>query len=309
MGGAACIFEGGPNERDCCSLSESDVGFPRTPASSARSAVDGDYSPRISAGDSHDESLALSDSDIGGQLNAPGCSRSSRGSDIWPELLPAVGMFARKMIARPLPNWHETPPLHMTLVQKGDGRGWQGSKPIGVGEEYVVRYYGTPRCFRCSHVTSAVLTERSCGDLPAQLYFDSSVAYSSDHRCASPEFVEWLMGVPRAWTSPEPIPAAALAAHPVRGLCPQQTPRRRVASLFSGCGALDFGLSPWLEPAVYCERDDDAVRVLEARMSDGSLPRGSVHRDVRQLVRGDVPTCVEGIVGGRPVPGFLAGWA
>ena len=55
-------------------------------------------------------------------------------------------------------------------------------------------------------------------------------------------------------------------------------------SLFSGCCTLDYGL-PWCTPVAYCEWESDAVKVLEARMADGGLPKAAIFQDVLSLTQ------------------------
>ena len=225
------------------------------------------------------------------------------------ETLPGVGGYGTRQVSWPSPRWRKAERLGVTL-QQGHGSqttlGRRGAEPIAAGVVLPVPRYGTIRCFPCSHYTSTVLTRRNWTDLPTQLHYDTGRSWPPNVRCVSPEFAEWLMGLPGGWTQVAGVSAAALARHPVSALRASQggQPLVRTCSLFSGCGALDFGLSPWLQPAVYCESDEAAVRVLEQRMVDGSLPRCPIHPDVRELRRCHIPTEAEGIVAGFPCQGM-----
>ena len=75
-------------------------------------------------------------------------------------------------------------------------------------------------------------------------------------------------------------------------------------SLFSGCGGLDFGTSPWFQVVAYCGKDPDACDVLDSRMSDGSLAQATILRDARLVKLSDVPDGIEGIVLGSPCTHF-----
>ena len=115
------------------------------------------------------------------------------------------------------------------------------------------------------------------------------------------------MGVLPGWTLPQPLApsvvaaralgvpsvggvSAAAASRKVGGVsAPAGGARRRTLSLFSGCGALDC-----------CESCTAAAGVLRARMSDGALPHGPVHADVRKLQGRCLRGQVDGIVMGFP---------
>jgi len=173
------------------------------------------------------------------------------------------------------------------------------------GTEVAAHVYGTPRAFGATHVTARVLTARNCREFPTVAHFDplfvSAIegATRRDLLCISPEFVEWLMGAPRGWTSVEPLDPAVAAARAKRQR-PTRPRRRATLSLFSGCGAMDLALLPWWAPCVYCELDAGARRVLLARMADGSLPWGPITPDVRDVHAVDLPRRLEGIVAGFP---------
>lgn len=64
-------------------------------------------------------------------------------------------------------------------------------------------------------------------------------------------------------------------------------------SLFSGISGLSIG-----EPVMYCDNDERSVRVLKARMKDGSLPTAPIHTDVTTLLC--IPPGVDILVAGFP---------
>ena len=121
------------------------------------------------------------------------------------------------------------------------------------------------------------------------------------------------MGLPREWTSVTPLASAQrplqdcrfLSSSPVTKASQQQSRRWKSISIFSGCGALDFGLAPWVEPLLYCEIDFAAKAVLGARMADGSLPIGPIIDDVADVTRArldafKLPETPQVLVGGFP---------
>ena len=191
------------------------------------------------------------------------------------------------------------------------------------GGSVVVQRYGTPRLFPCSQITSRTLTVRNRLELPTVLHFDEAhrdaVGEGWESRVvASPAIVEWLMGVLPGWTLPQPLAPSVVAAHAlgvpsvggvsaaaasrkVGGVsAPAGGARRRTLSLFSGCGALDWALLDRCWPVAYCESCTAAAGVLRARMSDGALPHGPVHADVRKLQGRCLRGQVDGIVMGFP---------
>ena len=134
------------------------------------------------------------------------------------------------------------------------------------------------------------------------------------------------MGVLPGWTLPQPLAPSVVAAHAlgvpsvggvsaaaasrkVGGVsAPAGGARGRTLSLFSGCGALDWALLDRCWPVAYCESCTAAAGVLRARMSDGALPHGPVHADVRKLQGRCLRGQVDGIVMGFPCQGIsLAG--
>jgi hypothetical protein len=160
-------------------------------------------------------------------------------------------------------------------------------------ENHTVRLYGTLRQISVTHVTSGVLTERNKCDLPQHLYFDE--VFRSDwasrhgrelpaHMAVSPQFVEWLMGLPSGWTSAQPLSMDAASSHLVFAASLQCYPaRHQTVSLFSGCGALDLALLPWCVPACYCDNCPAATSILRYRIRDGLLPQAHIFHDVRDL--------------------------
>ena len=189
-------------------------------------------------------------------------------------------------------------------------------------EEHTVGVYGTPRRISATHCTSGAMTDRNKHELPQCLYFDET--FRSDwatrrHRelplrmVVSPRFAEWLMGVPRGWSSTQPIDSADRKRHFVfsKTLFLRRH-RHPTISLFSGCGALDLALLPWCAPIAYCDICPAAVDVLKARMNDGSLPNGPVFCDARHLTKVALERQVPGLQtthrGGQVgAPGVFAG--
>ena len=195
------------------------------------------------------------------------------------------------------------------------------------GGEVLVKRYGTPRAFYCSQVTSENLTVRNHLELPTVLHFDEAhrqaVGEGWESRVvASPDFVEWLMGVLPGWTSPQPLPRSVVGSHALRAPSAASVSaaavsreaagvsaaaashnagaRHRTLSLFSGCGALDWALLDQCWPVAYCECCSAAARVLRTRMADGVLPHGPIHADIRELQGGSLRGQVNGIVMGFP---------
>ena len=220
--------------------------------------------------------------------------------------------------ALPRPLLHSTPSLGIILRQlPGATPTKRNASLVPHGEALLAHRYGTPRVFRCTHITSHVLTRRNKHELPTILRHDElHLAAVGHEKCrervvVSPEVVEWLMGVPRGWTGTEPLscgvvqqhaPGGALAAGVSAaaaqgGPAPQQ---KATLSLFSGCGMLDFGLSAWTRPVAYCEKCEDAAKVLRARMSDGSLHAAPVHRDITSMSAVHLRGQVDGLVMGFP---------
>ncbi len=240
--------------------------------------------------------------------------------------LPAFGWTRGQVIdaLRP-PRLHTCPGLKIVL-KPGPGP----SRPprrsallLPHGGAVVVQRYGTPRSFSCSQITSRKLTVRNHLELPTVLHFDEAhrqaVGEGWESRVvASPDIVEWLMGVLPGWTSPQPLAPSVVASHALGapsaasvsaaaasreagGVVPHAGgARRRTLSLFSGCGALDWALLDRCWPVAYCESCSAAARVLRLRMADGALPHGPIHADIRELQGGSLRGQVDGIVMGFP---------
>ena len=183
-----------------------------------------------------------------------------------------------------------------------------------------LRVYGTIRCMSLTHLVPKVLTKRNRLELPTGLGFDPEYKRQAPPTqkfgAVSPVFAEWLMGLPRDWTSVTPMASPQrplqdcrfLSSSPgtsIAGLqaSQQQSRRWKSISIFSGCGALDLGLAPWVEPLLYCEIDLAAKAVLRARMSDGSLPIGPIIDDVADVTCArldSLPETPQVLVGGFP---------
>ena len=209
----------------------------------------------------------------------------------------------------PRPQLHSTPSLGIILRQaQGATPSMRSSALVPHREVVVAHRYGTPRGFFCTHVTSRALTKRNKSELPTILRHDEQhLAAVGAEECwkrvvASPEVVEWLMGVPQGWTEIEPLAWEFVAASVSAAAAPEWPGPKQQAtlSLFSGCGMLDFGLAAWSRPVAYCELCDHAVTVLRARMSDGTLHAAPVHRDIKSMSATHLRGQVAGIVMGFP---------
>ena len=200
-----------------------------------------------------------------------------------------------KLEAQQKPNICKFKPLGITLKQVGFSEALITRRHRAVlqpGDTHTVRVYGSLRCFPPTHIVPSMLTERNKRYLSSCLRFDPVFAV----RMLPPElqqepgfvvalsFAEWLMGLPHGWTSQEALGAAALERWKT-GLpaFQQRTHRWKSASVFSGCGALDLALTPWVEPLLYCEKDPAGRQVLQARIADGSLPPGEIIGDVTDI--------------------------
>ena len=189
------------------------------------------------------------------------------------------------------PEFEEFEPLNIRLEQVPFAETLatpRHSPVVQSGREPTLRVYGSIRCFPATHVAAKVLTRRNKTELPSCLFFDPEFSmnmYPSERqriRVVSVRFAEWLMGLPHGWTSSMPLEAATGIS--TMGVATQQgTRRRKSMSLFSGCGALDLALLPWVEPVLYCEKDIAAKQVLRARTEDGTLPRGTILDDVADV--------------------------
>ena len=87
-----------------------------------------------------------------------------------------------------------------------------------------------------------------------------------------------------------------LLMHPLWGRS-RGSAQQRTLSMFSGIGALDFGLLPYCQPVGYVEIDPFCRDILSARIRDGALPAGFLHDEVRTV--GGLPA-IDGIVAGFP---------
>jgi hypothetical protein len=181
-----------------------------------------------------------------------------------------------------------------------------GGRVLRHGEEPVIQFFGTIRTFPTTHRAAEALTVRNQRELPSCLRFSKvfrefckSEGYPWESmRHVNPLFAEWIMGLPRNWTSPVPRDSPfppAVKAWPVR------TSRWQTLSLFSGVGGLDLGLSPWCEAQAYVECSAAAVAVLEARMRDGGLERRPILPDVRSIRACELRFVLDGIIAGFPL--------
>jgi len=96
------------------------------------------------------------------------------------------------------------------------------------------------------------------------------------------------MGLPQGWTAQKPLSPlsmweAGMCSRPWYADGPSGLRPWYSLSLFSGCGALDWALLPWVKPVGYCEKEEGAKRVLQARMDDGCLPQAVIFDDVRTV--------------------------
>lgn len=156
------------------------------------------------------------------------------------------------------------------------------------------------------------MTVRGHRELATMLHYDEEFRRSAGPEwrrfvVASPAIVEWVMGLPPGWTAAESLSSRAIAdglaaCRAVAGVSAATGSRqkRRTLSLFSGCGALDFGLSHLCEPVAYCDACDCAAGVLRARQRGGSLRPGAIHADIRSMRGADLRGKVDGIVAGFP---------
>ena len=230
--------------------------------------------------------------------------------------------LAGDVVPVPVPTLKAAQPLDIALLAPFRPRGVTSrSAPLRVS--WTCAYYGTLRRFPATHLSCGYLSNRNKHELPQCLYY--SAEFQREHcrrnqeaipMVVSPRFAEWLMGLPAGWTSTSPLSPAVLHAHVVKRQ-PQVAHKHRVLSLFSGCGALDFSQLGWFSPVAYCEICPEARQVLQARMSDGSLPRGPVFTDVRDVTLESLRSTLGDIGGGSGVfasslpaavePGVLAG--
>ena len=180
---------------------------------------------------------------------------------------------------------------------------------VAEGKEPTIKYYATIRHCELSYrvCSSRVMTYRNLLTLPAQLYFDPVFKQSCRRhnlpraalRTVNPAFAEWVMGLPRGWTALAPLQITSPHGIP----WPHWPRRYRTLSLFSGIAGLDFGLAPWCEVVAYVEKSADATALLQARMADGSLDLGTIHREVRDVRGGALPPGIDGVTAGFPCSG------
>ena len=75
------------------------------------------------------------------------------------------------------------------------------------------------------------------------------------------------------------------------------TEKMQVLSLFSGCGGLDLGFKQaGFTIPIANEFDSSIWQTYEANHKDTQLLRG----DIREIVEGDIPEKIDGIIGGPP---------
>jgi DNA (cytosine-5)-methyltransferase 1 len=71
--------------------------------------------------------------------------------------------------------------------------------------------------------------------------------------------------------------------------------------LFSGIGGISMGLSQWVEPIAYCEKDRYCQNVLLSRMSDGHIKIAPIWDDITTLLPSMLPRKgIDIIYGGFP---------
>ena len=211
------------------------------------------------------------------------------------------------------PKLRRAPPLNIVVRQVSEpfaslsriARATSGVCPASY--ERIVNYYCTIRAHAGSFTSPGFMTNRNKTELPQSLLCDPVLQQPvsargkplHEFRAVSPHFAEWLFGFPYGWTDGTLGKCTDLATHLV-SQWPQRSRKHRVASVFTGIGGLDFGLSPWVEPALYIEQDEDALAVLHARMFDGSLPCCPVVKDVCDVGSANLPADIDGIVAGFP---------
>ena len=150
-----------------------------------------------------------------------------------------------------------------------------------------INSYGAFRCAPVSTYIGSNLTKRNCQDIGNQIAFDPEWRQAvtdngldpTSYKCVSPQFIEWMAGVPLGWTSPKPMPQTR-----------QPRGRRHTCfDWFSGVGGLNQALHSAFTTVGYCERDDFCNEVLQARMNDGHLDKAPVWRDVRTIKASEIP--------------------
>ena len=168
-----------------------------------------------------DDSMGLSASEAAGparprralgEVIALGHGATLGGASLRGQLLPPFGQWAAgELRALPPPRLHPTPRLAVVLRARGGvAASRRSAAPVAVGELRVAARYGTPRHFPCSQITSRVHTVRKQGELLTMLHFDDAHQAALGEKesrarvVASPDVVEWLMGVPPGWTTSAP---------------------------------------------------------------------------------------------------------
>ncbi len=71
-------------------------------------------------------------------------------------------------------------------------------------------------------------------------------------------------------------------------------------SLFSGIGGIEIGLSDWVKPVLYCEKDRFCQSVLLSRMSTNDIPTAPICDDILQLQGQGLKGNIDIIYGGFP---------
>ncbi len=249
----------------------------------------------------------------GGDIAPPGGNIVPHG-DIVPHLPPS-GYVSGNGIKTVQVEFPGAPPLQIKLVQAAEvellspaTQQRHSSGLISVGMEPTIHYYGTVRGASTTHFAARFLTRRNQRDLPACLYFDPTFIESCAQHClcreamrtVSPAFGEWLMGLPRGWTDLEACKVPR--QHPVC-LWPRRSRRWRTLSLFSGIGALDWGLSAFCQTVAFVEKSAAATAVLQKRIRDGLLEECPVFSDVRTVSVASLGTPIDGIIAGFPCTG------
>ena len=159
-------------------------------------------------------------------------------------------------------------------------------------EERTYAYYSTPRA-GCPGACM-ILTKRACFDLASQLRYDKEyVEMFPDPKdrgsVTHPNFVEYMQGFPKDWTDPN----VAMEA-PAR----KQSGRLKAIDLFSGIGGLTLAADHFLETIQYCDINEDARNVLQARMNDGSIDTAPIHDNIKTLDATNLDADV--VIGGFP---------
>lgn len=248
----------------------------------------------------------------GAAARMEGVSKPTKRRKVETDRIPAHGTVQSGEV-QSLPNVASlavSPPIRKTILNEGfrsstrraDGTLRVPPQNYPTWQTKTLEYWATPRLSGSG--ACLALTKRGTGDLANQLRYEA--AYAAAHPgdpanptkppadrgiVVNPLFVEWMMGLPRGWTS-----TAALEPAPV-----DRTPIRiRTLDLFTGCGGLTLGLHPWCESTGYCEVHPKYRAILEARIQSGQLDEAPVFPDVQTLQRSDLLAEVDMIVAGFP---------